>query len=101
MTGSSLPVARVARQVAAVLLERLVRALRVGAGHALAAAHLLQRGQDLLVAGTGRFQDALRVASGLRRSEEQMLGRDVFILEPLGLVLGVFEQLPGARIDAH
>ena len=48
MTGSSLPARASARQVAAVALERLVGGLRVLGGDALAAAHLLQRGEDAL-----------------------------------------------------
>ena len=48
MTGSSFPLRASCDEVAAVLLERLVGRLRVGAGHALAAAHLRQRLEEAL-----------------------------------------------------
>ena len=68
---------------------------------ALAAAHLLQRRQDLLTAGCGTLEDALRVAARFSRREEQVLGRDVLIAQALGLVLGAFQELARARIDRH
>ena len=55
-------------QVAAELLERLVAALGILRGDALAAAHLLDPREDLLA------------RHGLER-EEQVLGRDVVVLE--------------------
>ena len=52
-----------------------------------------------LLAGAGRVEDALGVAARLRRRDEQVLGRDVLVLEALGLVLGPLDELAGARVE--
>ena len=62
-------------QVAAELRERLVAALGILRGDALAAAHLLDPREDL-------------VARHRLEREEQVLGRDVVVLELLLLALG-------------
>ena len=67
-------------QVAAELLERLVGALRVLRRDALAAAHLLERAQHLLAR-----EDV--------EGEQQVLGRDVVVLELARLLLGAVEHL--------
>ena len=87
-TGSSLPSRAASGQVDAVLLQRLVGALGVRAGHALAAAHGLEGLEQRLVAGAGLLEQALGVAAGLRRRQQQVLGGDVLVAEALGLVLG-------------
>ena len=99
--GVELAVARVAGKVAAVLLQRLVSALRVLRRYVLAAADLGQRGQDLLLARTRVIKDALSVAAQFSRGDEQVLCRNVFVGEALGLVLCAFQQLTRARIDRH
>ena len=53
------------------------------------------------MAGADRLEDALGVAAGERRSEQQVLGRDVLVAEPLGLVLGTLDERPGARVEAE
>ena len=69
MTGSSLPGARVSGQVAAVLLQRLVGRLRVLRCDALAAADLLERLEDRLVARAELFQEPLGVTAGAARGQ--------------------------------
>ena len=66
-------------QVAAELRERLVGALGVLRGDALAAAHLLDPREDL-------------VARHRLEREEQVLGRDVVVLELRALLVGLVEQ---------
>ena len=88
-------------QVAAVALERLVRALGVLRGDALVASHRLQRGDDRLVAGADRIEQALGVSAREGRREEQVLGRDVLVAEALGLVLRALDQRPGPRVEAE
>ena len=71
-------------QVAAELLERLVRALRILRGDALAAADLLQAREQLVA------------RDGVER-EQQVLGRDELVLELAHLVLGAVEDLARRR----
>ena len=73
ITGSSLPALGELGQVAAELLERLVGALGILRGDALAAAHLLELREQL-------------VARDDVEREQQVLGRDVLVLELARLV---------------
>ena len=100
MTGSSLPCARLARQVAAVLLERLVGALRVLAtsragrrGPAGSACRICSR----LAPAVSR----MRCASppGLGRGRSRCSVETYSSLEALGLVLGTLEQPLRARVE--
>ena len=45
------------------------------------------------------MEDALRVAARLGRRDEQVLGRDVLVLESLGLVLGALQELTRAWVE--
>ncbi len=86
---------RLGHQVDAVLLERLVGGLRGRAGHPLRAADL---GQDLQepVPGdpvTGEQAPGGGAVPGREEGEDQVLDRDVLVLEPLRLVLGVGQDL--------
>ena len=76
-------------QVAAVFLQRLIGGLGIGALHPLAAAHLGQRLQEAFTVDARQFENPPgRYLFTLRQQRhEQMLDRDVFILEPFGLVL--------------
>ena len=65
-------------EVTAELLERLVGALGVLRGHSLRAAHLLERGEE-------------RIARRHVQREQQVLRRDVLILELAHLVLGLVQ----------
>ncbi len=86
-------------QVAAVLLERLVRALGVLGRDALAAADALERLEQGLVAGGVALEQGLRLAPGLGDAEEQVLGRDVLVAEATGLGLGTIDDGLGARVE--
>ena len=77
-------------QIAAVALERLIGALGVLAGDALRPAHRRQRLQDRVAGDTALLEQPRRrgfPALGGNRDEE-MLGADVLVLEPLGFRLG-------------
>ena len=71
MTGSIFPARAVLGEVAAVLLERLVLLLRVLRGDAVAAAHLLHRGEQLLALD----------AEPVDQRQEEVLGRQVLVVE--------------------
>ena len=99
MTGSSLPARASVGQVAAVLLERRVGALRVRRGDALAAADALERLEDGLAAGRVALEQRLalaadlgdRRAAGARSRRTRRRGG--------GLGLGQLDDAPGARVE--
>ena len=101
MTGSSLPGAGLCGQVAAVLLQRLVGALGVGAGDALAAADRLEGAQDGLAAGAVLLEELLGLAADLGHAQEQVLRRGVLVAQPARLLLGAVDDALGARIQAE
>ncbi len=78
-----LAVARQLDQVAAVLLERLVGRLGIGARHALVAAHLLKRLQEPVVRDAELCEHLAEplVAGSASKREHQVLDRDVLVLE--------------------
>ena len=80
MTGSSLPSSADLGQVAAELLERLVGLLGILRGDALAAAHVLDQREQ-------------RVARDDVEREQQVLGRDVVVVERARLVERLVEHL--------
>ena len=88
-------------QVAAVLLERRVGALGVLRGDALAAADALERLEQGLATGRMALEQLLGLAADLGDREQEMLGRDVFVAETLGLGLGQLDHAPGARVHRH
>jgi hypothetical protein len=91
--GVELAVAGGLREVAAVLLERLVLVLGLGVGHAVRAAHL---GHGLRQRRLRRAGLAQRVAGGRAvagQREQDVLGGDVLVLELAHLVLGGVEDL--------
>ena len=93
--------ARLGREVAAVLLERRVRAFGIRRRHALAAADALERAEDGLLAGAVALEQGLGLATDLGRADEQVLGRDVVVAEATGLVLGPIDDALGAWIQAQ
>ena len=103
ITGSSLPRARQRGQVAAVLLQRLVGGLGVLAGHALAAAHLAERRQQLVACQVELAQDAHCLAADVRlgHPQQQVLSREVIVLEGAHLVLGALQRAPQPRRRAE
>ena len=81
-------------QVAPVLLQRLVGDLGHRGGDPLVAAHAGQRGQERL-AGQPVLLQAPAARGGralVDQGEQQVLDRDVLVLEPAGLPLGGVEQ---------
>ena len=70
-------------EVAAVLLERLELLLGVLARDAVAAAHLAQRGEQLLALD----------AEPVGQREQQVLGRQVLVVQLLAGVVGALERL--------
>ena len=83
-------------QVAAVLLERLVLRLRVLVGDAVRAADLAQRLEQRLVRRPRILQNG-QIAEG----EQHVLGRDVLVLEALGLALGLLKVLGQPLADVR
>jgi hypothetical protein len=90
-----LPAARGLHEVAAVLLERLVGSLRGGAGHALAAPHLRQCLEEALGRGAvlGEQPPGRRPRARREQREDDVLDRDVLVLEAPHLRLGVLQHL--------
>ncbi len=80
-------------QIAAVALQGLVFVFGILVGHALAAANFLQRGEDRVVIDAADGKDFLRLALHLGQGQQQMLGGNVFILEPVGFLLGLIEDI--------
>ena len=93
--------ARLGGQVAAVLLEGGVGALRVLRGDPLAAADALERLEDRLAAGRVTLEQGLALAADLGDAQQQVLGRDVFVAEPPGLGLGRLDDPLGPRIEGQ
>ena len=87
------------RQIGAIALERFVLALRIGIRHALRAAHRLQHFLNPVRRGLVGRQDLRRgcaAAFGGQR-QQQVLGADVLVLQPLGLGRRAVHRVPGPR----
>ena len=97
--GIELAGARLLDEVAAVLLERLVGALGVLVGDALAAADALERLEDRVVPDRMGLEQGLRLATGLGHAEQQVLGRDVLVTEAARFGLRPVDDALGARIE--
>ena len=93
-----LPGARLHDEVAPVLLERLVRDLRVRAGDALIAAHLGEDLEEALARHTMLLQQppGSGLRPGLDHREQHVLDGHVLVLQPVGLPLGRVQQLSQA-----
>ena len=88
-------------QVAAVLLERLVGALGVRRGDALAAADVWSAPRIASRPAPWRSSSCLALAADLGDAEQQVLGRDVLVAEAPGLVLGPVDDPLRARVEAQ
>src|SRR6266480_399951 len=88
MTGSSSPrtASSTRSSAATVLLERLILGLGILVGHALRAAYRAERLKQGLMRSFGVLQD-LQIAE----RQQQMLGRDVLVLQPFGFAHGLLE----------
>jgi hypothetical protein len=82
------------RQVAAVLLERGIGALRILRGDALAASNALERLEEGLATGGVTLEEGLALAPDLGDREQEVLGRDVLVAEATRLGLGRFDDPP-------
>ncbi len=101
--GVELPLARERGQVARELLEGLELVLGVRVGHALRPADVAQGGQDRVGRGPRGGEDPADVGfARAREREQEMLGRDVLVLElgggPLRLPQGLGELRGGAQL---
>ncbi len=81
------------RQVAAVFFQRLIGRLGILRGHPLAAANILQRPHQPIARDSKFSKQLSRRAGIIRESEQHMLHRRKFILQPLGLFFGLRHQL--------
>ena len=79
-------------QIAAILFQRLVGRLRVLRGDALIAAHFLQCRHQPIAADAELLQEPAGRAGIGDQGQQQMLDRDVLVLELLGLILGLHQQ---------
>ena len=99
ITGSSLPWRRQLRQIAAVFFERFVGGFGILGGDALAAADLLQ-GPHQALARDAELAEQLAGGAGVVGSGQQnVLHRDVVVLQPLGFFFGLGQQLGDALGD--
>ena len=98
--GIELALARQLGEVAAVLLERLVALLGVGIGHALVAADLAQDLEDAVLVTPCALQDLARGVLAVEQRDEEVLGRDVLVLEALRFLQRRLEDGVEPRRDA-
>src|SRR5262249_44232162 len=81
------------RQISRVFGERLIALLGVLRRHAGARAHLLNDLHERLALNAVRAQDAPRLLFVLADRQQQTIGGDVIVLEPVGLLLRPVESL--------
>ena len=86
-------------EVAAVALQGLVGAFRGGGGDALAAADLLEGLHEALAGEAELFEQAAGGAAVAGHGQEQVLDRDVLVLEAAGLVFGLHQEAVEAAGD--
>ncbi len=67
----------------------------------LTAAHADEGLQDCLLAGSVALEQLLRLAAALRHRQKQMLRRNVFIVQTLSLVAGMFHGVAEPRIGGQ
>ena len=99
--GVELALAGELGEVAAVLLEGLVAVLGVRVAHGLVAADVLEDAQQRVARDAGAGE---RLAGGRLRADEreqQVLGRDVLVLQALGLAQRLLEDAVELRRDVR
>ena len=84
------------RQIAAVFFESFVSGFRILGGHALAAAHFLQGPHQAFARDAELAEQFSRGARIVGGGEQHMLHRDVVVLQPLGFLFGLRQQLRDA-----
>ena len=87
--------ARLFGEVATEALERLVLVLGVLARDLVAAAHVLERAEQRVVADTRGAQQVADTAGELAHREQHVLGREVVVAEVGALAVGRLEHLVG------
>ncbi len=95
MTGSSLFCCGQLGEVAAILFERFVGGLRIGAGDTLIASDLGESLQKIRTPDSQILEDLPDACGGrlLEHCQHQVLDGDIFVLEFPGFVLGLDQQL--------
>ena len=98
-----LALARELGEIAAVLLERLVRALRIRVRDALVASHVFERAQNALVRDAETLQRLTRVAVVGGHREQEVLSGHVLVAERLRFLLRLLQHAAEARrrADLH
>ena len=91
--GVELPAPGALREVHGEALEGLVLVLGVLVRHPVRAAHLLQRVGQRFAPGALGAQQVARGEALLRQRQQQVLGRDVLVLEVVCLLLGAVQHL--------
>ncbi len=96
-----LALARELGEIAAVALQRLVAVLGVPVVDALVPPDLLEHAQQRIAADAGAPQHLGRRRLRVDEREQQVLGRDVLVLERLGLAQRLLEDAVELRRDAR
>ena len=80
-------------QITAIFLQRLILGLRVLIRHALPAANIFKGFQNRVMAHTIHAENLTGFALHIRQRQQKMLGGNVLILQPVGLLLGACKHL--------
>ncbi len=99
MTGPEFAGGRQTRQIDAVTLERLVGAFGVLRGHALVAADFAQGGEQFLAGEPGVTEQAADTAGVAGHGQQQVLDRNVVVIQRFGLALGSRQEAGQRRGD--
>jgi len=94
-----LALARQIGQIAAVLFQGLVLLLGIGIGDALGAANPHESLQNFVAAGAVFLEKLARLAGVVDHGKQQVFGGNVFVLQRVGLGLGIFDNLFEPRRD--
>ncbi len=87
-------------QVSPIPLERLILLLGVRIGHPMRATHRFHRLVDTVLAHPGLLQQSVRRIARVGDGEQQVLCRDIFVREALGLFPGLFQNAAEAGGDS-
>ncbi len=95
MTGSSLPRRASSVRSRPYFVERLVFGLRVLVGYALRATHLREHFENSILGDVELLQNPRRDAASpfAGDGQQQMLGADELVFQPLGFAFGGFGHL--------
>ena len=94
-----LPLPRHLRQIAPILLQRLIFSFRILVRHPLRSAHLLQRLHQLVARDARLLQQLRRGAFRVRQRQQIMFGAEEFILQLRHLFLGGIDRRPQLVAD--